>query len=83
MADKITMIVGGPDTTTTDDEKAIWSAYGQIHQAAVILLGPGMAFSVLLSRVSRELRREFDIEAAKQTLRDLADTMDEVAKYDL
>jgi hypothetical protein len=45
-------------------------------------LGDDMAFSIVLSRVSRDLRRTVGIEDAKRIFHEMAATMEEAAEGD-
>lgn len=83
MADEtIRVEVPGPEFRMSDDEARLWDLMGKIIGAAQVHVGRDRAFSVILSRTTRELRRELGRDGAKLALRAIIDTMDEAARYD-
>lgn len=83
MPHEFTVIVPSPDGTEMGPaETFIWDTYGEMHNQAVTMIGADMAFSILLSRAAREVRRRLGTEAAKAVFTEMARTMDEAAKYD-
>jgi hypothetical protein len=60
----------------------MWDAMGELISISQSTLGNDMAFSVLLSRLTRELRRLHGTDAATDVLRGLMATMTEAAQYD-
>jgi hypothetical protein len=79
----IKVIVPSLDYRASDQMRSFWLGTGGWISAVRRELGDDMAFSVILSRVSRDLRKAIGVEAAKQVFIDMAATMDEAAKGDL
>lgn len=79
----ISVSVPTEDTPLPPGARELWKASEQMIAAACVELGDDMAFSVILSRVTRELRRRLGVDGAAQVLRQLADTMPDVAKFDV
>jgi len=59
-----------------------WVSMGTLFESAREDLGEETAFSVLLSRLTREMRRYIGSEAAAEVLRGMAATMGQAARYD-
>jgi hypothetical protein len=79
----IKVMVAGLDYRADDQMRKFWFGTGGWISAARRQLGDDVAFSVILSRVSRDLRKAVGIEAAKRVFIDVAETMDEAAKGDI
>jgi hypothetical protein len=84
----VKVTVPGPDYRASSAETAIWDAFGAFIELSrhAVRLGAldddGAVFTVLLSRLSREMRREYGLEEAKAAFQGIADTMEQVAHYD-
>jgi hypothetical protein len=79
----MTVTVPGPDYRMSPAQAAVWDAFGAfIGMARRALPNDGGAYTVLLSRLSREMRREYGLEDAKAAFHGIADTMEEAAKFD-
>ena len=70
------------DFLATPSEKAIWDSYGRTHNMAVRAVGVDMAFSLAVSRISRELRRNIGWEGARDVFLGIANTQEEASKGD-
>jgi hypothetical protein len=79
----VKVIVPDTDFRADDDARTFWSGTRGWFYCVRHVVGTEMAYSVILSAIARQLRRDFGIEEAKQVFRDMADTMDEAAKADL
>jgi hypothetical protein len=78
------VIIPPLDYRVTDPlQRALWDTLGAIIKTAREGLGDDVAFSVVLSRVTRELRRGVGPDETADILRGLADTQHEAAKADL
>jgi hypothetical protein len=64
-------------------QRVIWDHLGGFITACRDEVGDDVAFSVILSRVTRELRRVVGPDETAAILRGLADTQHEAAKADL
>lgn len=80
---KVTVVVADKDYSAGDEVRTYWEGTGGWYHAVRNALGTDMAFSVILSRMARELRREVGIEGAGAVLRQFAETMDEAAEADI
>lgn len=79
---KISIEVPPPDYRINPQESALWDTIGGVIDIARRAVGNDMAFSIVLSRVARELRRVAGIADAKTVFQAMADTMEEAAKND-
>jgi hypothetical protein len=68
---------------TDPAQRAAWDLLGVLITTARAQMGDDAAFSVILSRVTRELRRVVGPDEAAAILNGLADTQHEAAKADL
>jgi len=64
------------------DMTALWEEVGALFEVAKQRLGFDVAISVILSRVTRELRREHGVDGAKETLRQYIETMAKASEGD-
>jgi hypothetical protein len=76
--------------TPSTEEFQMAGRSAEIYQLSQILLreamselGNEMGMSVVLSGITRELRRHFSADMAEDILRGLASTMKDAAKYDV
>jgi hypothetical protein len=79
----VKVIVPDTDFRADDEARTFWSGTRGWFCVVRCQLGTEMAYSVILSAIGRQLRRDVGVEEAKQVFRDMADTMDEAAKADL
>lgn len=79
---KISVEVPPPDYRTSSPETELWDSIGGLIALARHAVGDDMAFSIVLSRVSRELRRVAGTTNAKTIFQGMADTMEEAAEND-
>lgn len=69
-------VVVPPVTFRTDAATGEWwDRMGEFIATARAAIGDDLAFSVIMSRVARELRRDLGVEGAKQVFRGMIDTM--------
>lgn len=80
--EKPNVTVPPPTFRTGQLEAALWDSIGQQIDTARNQLGDDMAFSVILSRVARELRRKGGIAMARDVFLGMVETMEEAAKND-
>jgi len=80
---KVTVVVPDKDYHAGDEVRPYWEGTAGWYRVVRNALGDDMAFSVILSRMARELRREVGIEGAGAVFRQFAETMDEAAKADI
>lgn len=79
----MTVMVPEPDYRMSSAQTEVWNAFGMfIDLSRRGLRDDGALFSVLLSRLSRELRREYGLADAKAAFHGIADTMDKAAQHD-
>jgi hypothetical protein len=73
-----------PNYRAPADAIVLWQHAGTLIEVArARMTDRELLFSVLLSRVTRELRREYGDAAAKAMLQGFVDTMDHAAQGDL
>ena len=65
-----------------EDSERAWVSMGLLFEQVQEDLGIETAISVLLSRLTREMRRHLGIEGGAEVLRSMAATMAQAAKYD-
>lgn len=82
MAEEIKVIVAEDDYRAPETAIRWWDKIGDLMAEAEQGLGRDMAYSVILSRIARELRRELGVEAARTAFQGFADTMDKAAPGD-
>lgn len=70
------------DFRANEEMAACWHGTGGWFVLMQRQIGKEMAYSIMLSRISRELRRDYGLDEAKKVLRDVADTMDQVSEAD-
>lgn len=71
------------DYRADPEVSGLWMGTGGWFHVVRKQLGDDMAFSVILSRVARDMRKVYGIEAARQAFEGVAATMEEAAKNDL
>jgi len=64
------------------DMQVLWRKMGVLIEVAQERMAFDMVASVILSRVTREMRRVHGVETTRKALELLAASMDEVAKHD-
>ncbi len=76
-------IVPRPDELTLGPvESAYWRTLGQILEVGRSTVGPRLTYSLVLSRVTNDLRKHYGLEAARVMLQSYVDTMAEASLYD-
>lgn len=81
--ERIKVTVPGLDFRADDQTRTFWFGTGGWISLVRRELGDDLAFSVILSRVSSDLRKAVGVEAAKQAFIGVAETMDDAAKGDV
>ncbi len=82
--DKLVAVAVPPSTIDLlPAAKEVWDATGAFLELAFQSVGDEMAYSVVLSRVMREMRRQVGAEGTKQCLEGYIATMDQAAAGDL
>jgi hypothetical protein len=79
---QVTVAVADPDFRIPPEALPYWEVTGLLITNTRVTLGNEMAFSIMLSRITRELRRAYGLQCAIETLRRFLDTMDEASRYD-
>jgi hypothetical protein len=62
---------------------ALWDATGALFALAKNKFSDDVVYTIILSRITRELRRDFGPDAAAAALHQYADTMLQAAQYDV
>jgi hypothetical protein len=83
MTEPVITLVPDPDYRAPPDAVVLWRHTGTLIEVARINMPDReLLFSVLLSRVTRELRREYGDATAKAMLQGFVDTMAAAAEGD-
>jgi hypothetical protein len=71
------------DYRADPEASSLWMGTGGWFHVVRKQLGDQMAFSVILSRVARDMRKVYGVEVTRQAFEGVAATMEEAAKNDL
>jgi hypothetical protein len=83
MAKVVEVIVPDAEFRVGPTERILWDAVGSLfREARERGLPTDMIYSVMLSRIMRELRQEHGLEAAIETVAGLLATMREASQHD-
>jgi len=82
MSSDIEFIVPGPDYRADPDMRIFWDKLGTLFDVARTHLPPDKLFSVALSRITREMRAEWDATTARAILQGFVDSMEKSAAND-
>lgn len=83
MPEEVTAKVPPADYRADPELAGLWLGTGGWFRVVRKQLGDEMAFSVILSRVARDMRKVYGIEVTRQAFEGAAATMEEAAKHDL
>lgn len=83
MVDKVDVFVPPADWRMGNKERVLWQATGLVFEGGKISVGFDMAISIMLSRLSTELRREKGLDMAMEAFRKIAETMPVAATMDV
>lgn len=79
---RLTVIVPDPTYRVTPSQDHFFFMAQALMTTAIDSVGPDMGASLVLSGITRGLRRHMSIEDIQSALRGLADTLPEVAQHD-
>lgn len=80
----VNVSAAGPEHRATPEQQVVWDALGALISATRVMLNDDeAAFTVLLSRLSREMRRVYGLADAQAAFRGIADTMPAAAEFDV
>lgn len=80
---QVAVALAAPDFRISPAAVPYWEVAGMLIANTRANLGNEMAFSIMLSRTMRELRRVYGVKCAIETLQGFIDTTEDAAKYDL
>lgn len=79
---QVAVQIAEPDFQMPPEAIPYWEVAGTLITNTRLTLGNEMAFSILLSRIMRELRRAYGVKVAMETLQGFLDTMDTASLHD-
>jgi hypothetical protein len=82
MGEQIEVFAPAADFSSDADMTVLWHKIGVLIQVGIEHIGPSRTYSVLLSRVTREMRRELGTDGARAALQGFVDTMGQAAAGD-